>query len=244
MAAPLPPPPPAPRSAAHAWPWRRIALAGAGIVALAGTGALLWAGERKEPERLALAEPHLLPPVQILAQPVRQVVVPEPEPESPTPQSEVPTKPMPEPLRVDAPVVGVEVRQDAVPVRVGTPPSRPAPRPPVGEIPITRDVVWLNREEVHAEAAKELEKHRRGRSELPGRYEIIWAVEVDTAGRIRAWWLDQSSRRSGLGESDLDRVAKRAIEARARFDPALSGDRPVARWAKIPISFEIPPDED
>jgi protein TonB len=168
------------------------------------------------------------PPMQVtlLPEPPRAAPMAAPPP-VPMPQLRKPEIVIPEPPRFET-ITAVQVVE-----RPGPPPPSPAPvanvaPPPVPVAPVAapprHDLAYLNNPApsypVFAKRAREQGK-------------VLLRVQVDASGQVAGIEIHASS-----GFERLDKAALAAVR-RWRFEPARSGDRPVAGVALVPITFQL-----
>ncbi len=180
-----------------------------------------------EPPRPLPARPRVEPPPE----PLPPLPVLSATESAPAPAVASAPPPVPEPMpAVPPPPAPVEASPAAVaaattPVSPGTmsPPTPPAPRREPVEAP-RYDADYLdNPAPAYPALARRLGE--QGRVLLR-----VYVLADGTAGQVEI--------RESSGHERLDRAAREAV-ARWRFVPARQGERPVAAWVLVPISFNL-----
>jgi periplasmic protein TonB len=216
----------APRSAR----WRRFrtrAPSLAGVIAL--HAAALVALLQYQPVRDALVSS--VPIMVNLIAPRVEVAPPKPEVEPP--------KPKPRPVRppIEEPLISAPVEAPSPTVAPAPPPPPPQPVEAVAAAPVAAPVVAslpiippnFNADYLHNPApVYPLVARRNGEQ---GR--VILRVLVTADGQPA-----QVEVRTSSGSARLDGAALETVQ-RWRFVPARQGDRPVAAWVLVPISFVL-----
>ncbi len=171
----------------------------------------------EEPPKPLPPRPRIEPPRPLLPPPVLSA----PEP-APVPVTVAPPPPEPVPMPVVLPPPEPAPERPA-PVVAAAPSARPAPR--VEPVVAPRfDADYLD----NPAPAYPPMSRRMGEQ---GRVVLRVYVHADgSAGQVEI--------RESSGFERLDRAAREAV-ARWRFVPARQGERPVAAWVLVPISFSL-----
>lgn len=149
---------------------------------------------------------------------------PEPEPPKPKPKMVATPKPTPSPVQappIEAPPVDSKPLEETPP----QPPTPPAPAAPAPVIPPNFVAAYLNNPGPKYPSAS-IRMHEQGI--------VMLLVLVSAEGRAEQVTVEKSS-----GFSRLDDAAVDVIKNRWRFVPAKQGDKAVAAWVRIPMSFAL-----
>jgi protein TonB len=198
-----------------------IALHAAAVGALLQVDAVRTTLAQAVPLMVSLIAPPPPPPPPKIEPPK-----PRPLARAPQPQLRVP-QPEPPPLLAaetgaPGPVWTVPPpKADPPPIAVAPPPAR-APAPPI--VPPAFDAAYLQ----NPPPAYPAMSRRRGEQGL-----VVLRVFVNAEGEA-----ERVEVRTSSGHERLDRAAHDAVH-RWRFVPARRGERPVAAWVLVPITFSL-----
>jgi protein TonB len=219
-------------------PSRRVGTRSAALVLVVAVhGALLGAVLTFEPSRRALVEAAPVF-VRFIAPEVREAA-PKPDPEKPRPVEQ--PRPVAKPRPVAPPTVAATPTPSAAPV-FATPPAPQAPvlapsaeaaaapappvppAPPPAVVPPSFNADYLqNPAPVYPALSRRLGEEGR----------VVLRVFVDLEGLP-----SQVEMRTSSGHPRLDDVALDTVR-KWKFVPAKQGDKPVAAWVLVPISFSL-----